>query len=99
MLEMFTMTLAMIPMGVFETINNLNENAINTIRTVAVTAAVIGVLTAFFTSKFSLTKTIMAALVAALMLYGVFNVTDLRDQVGEDLDSATSVPTTTVHTR
>lgn len=81
------LTAAAVNTGVFDAIDNVNSSALAMFRTVAVTVAVALVLLAWFKSK-TLVGALAALLTAGVVLYGIFNITDVRDAVGDDVKLA-----------
>lgn len=73
--------------GVFDAINDVNSSALVMFRTVSVTVAVALVLLAWFKSK-TLVGALAALLTAGVVLYGIWNITDVRDAVGDDVKLA-----------
>lgn len=97
MFDLITQVPALVPLagdGILGTVDNLSQRALATVRTVSTVAAVVGVLVIFLISKFSLMKTIMAGLVAGLLLWFVFNITTVKDRVDGDLKSAPALGAT-----
>ncbi|WP_298329459.1 hypothetical protein [Haloactinopolyspora sp.] len=60
------------------------------LQTVAITVAVLFVIYKAVQSKFSFGTIIVSALAAGVFIWAVFNVTTLRDTVGEDLPGGSS---------
>ena len=60
------------------------------LQTVAITVAVLFVVYKAVQSKFSLGTIVVSALAAGVFIWAVFNVTTLRDTIGEDLPGGSS---------
>lgn len=80
--------------GIFDWITTKNTQALTAIRAVAVTIAVIFVVWAAISSRGSFVKILMAGIAAGVMLYIIFNVTDIQDRVGNEVNSASAITAT-----
>lgn len=62
-------------------------------RALAVTIAIIFVLYHAIVSRLALGRILMAGLVAGLVVWFVFNITAVRDRVGDEVDATGAPPT------
>lgn len=74
--------------GLLDWADNLNTELQNLILAVVITLAIIGVVITAVASRFNMAKIIVAGIVAGLFVWVAFNVTVLRDTVGNDLPGA-----------
>lgn len=77
--------------GIFDWITTKNTQALTAIRAVAVTVAVLFIAWAAIRSKLSFVAILMAGITAGLMLWIVFNVTDIQTRVGNEVNSASAI--------
>src|SRR5690625_850238 len=80
--------------GLLDWVDDKSEEAKNVARTVAVLLAIVFFIWNVLASRGALARMIMAGLAAGLFIWIVFNVTELRDRVGEEVNTAPVVQTT-----
>lgn len=74
--------------GLFKTVESLTVKGTTAIRAVAVFMALVAVLAAWTRSKFNLVSALIAGVGAGIVLWLVWNVTDVQDGLNKDLESA-----------
>lgn len=80
--------------GLLDWVDVKSEEAKNVARTVAVLLAIVFFIWNVLASKGALARMIMAGLAAGLFIWIVFNVTELRDRVDDEVNSAPRVSAT-----
>ena len=77
--------------GVLDWTENTAEELRTVLRVVAITVAVLFVVFKAVTSKFAVGTIVVSALAAGVFIWIVYNVTALKDTVGEDLPGSAPV--------
>ena len=71
--------------GLLELTKRKAGDVTTTARVVTVAAAVVGILIEAVRSGFAISKIVMAVLVAGFVIWSVFNITSVKDRVGDEL--------------
>ena len=74
--------------GIFDWITTKNTEALTAIRGVAITIAIIFVIWAGIRSRGSFVAILISGITAGMLVWIVFNVTDIQDRVGNEVNSA-----------
>lgn len=77
--------------GILDMLEKSNVKVQSLVRAVAITIALIFTIYIAVQSRLSMAKIIVAGLAGGLLIWLVFNVTAVKDKIGNDLDSASSV--------
>jgi len=72
----------------------LNSSALNLIRLLAITLGILFVVIRAVATRGAMSQIIVAGIAAAIFIWIAFNVTELRDAVGNDLPGASAVVST-----
>lgn len=83
--------------GILPWINSKGAQAQDTLRTIASLVAIGFLIFTAFKTRGALSSIIVAGLVAGVFLWIVWNVTALRDRVGDEVNN-TSMPAVVLHT-
>lgn len=77
--------------GIIDWATSFNDSALVLIRAVAVTLGIIFVIMAAIASRGSMARIIITGISAGILIWVVFNITDVSDTVGNDLPGAASI--------
>ncbi len=77
--------------GLLDLIEQANARTRSLARGVSITIGILFVIVAAVTSRMSMARVIIAILAAGLLIFGVYNVTDIKDRIGNDLDGQAGV--------
>ncbi len=69
-----------------------NAKTLNLVRGISITLGVIFVIWQAVASRMAMARVIISGLAAGIFIWFVFNVTDVRDRVGRDLESSAAQP-------
>lgn len=79
--------------GFLDWATNLNASTLSLVRGIAITLGVLFVIIRAVSSRGAMAQIIVAGIAAAIFVWIIFNVTQLRDTVGNDLPGAVGVVT------
>ncbi|MDX5961792.1 hypothetical protein SIM91_00200 [Rhodococcus opacus] len=79
---------AVVAQGVIEWVNTKATEVQNTTRIVMGAISVIGICVVAVKSRFALAAILVAIAVAGLLNWGVWNVTDVSDKIGDEINAA-----------
>ena len=74
--------------GILNWIGDKNAETLTMLRAVAVTLAIVFVIWQALASRGAMARVIMAGLAAGVFVWIVFNVTDLRDRVDQEVNAS-----------
>jgi|SRR5664279_3151694 len=77
--------------GITDWLTNKNQAVATLVRAVAITFVMIFVLYQAYKSGFAAARIIMASITGAILLWVVFNVTDLQDRVDTEINATASL--------
>lgn len=77
--------------GILDKATTLNSDIQTLVRAVAITLGIIFVIVAAVASRGGLARIFIAALAAGAFIYIVFNITQVKDMVGNDLAAAPAI--------
>lgn len=81
---------AVVAQGVIDWVNNKSMEVSDTTKLVVGAVSLIGIGVVAVISRFAMAKIFGALFVAALLNWGVHNITDVSDKVGEEVNSMSS---------
>lgn len=81
--------------GVLDWLTNKNAEAQTLLRAFAVTAGILFVIIQAVASRGAMARIIISALAAGVFVWVVWNITDLKDRVGNEVGQGSSVVHTT----
>ena len=88
---MFDLIVSPLSTGIFDWFNEKNSSALGAARGLSITVAVIFVIVTAIVSRLAAARIIVALVIAALFVWGVFNVTKLKDRVDTEMSSGSLV--------